>query len=68
MPSILEGVDRDLLPLLNSVLPLELEETQKTRQMSPQIKSEATHSLLVKLVAKIAPPGTLIVLENAHWY
>src|SRR4051812_27031990 len=60
-------VGDELVPLLNNVLSLSLDETSKIREMSPQMRSESTHLLLVKLLRKLATPGTLIVLENAHW-
>jgi hypothetical protein len=66
-PELKKEIGEDLAPLLNSVLGVSLDETPKTREMSPQMRSENTHLLLVKLLKKIAPPGTLIVLENAHW-
>lgn len=63
-----DRLDPALLPLLNVVLPLDKPDTDKMRSMSGQMRSESTQMLLCQLLTMVVPPGSLIVLENSHWY
>jgi class 3 adenylate cyclase/tetratricopeptide (TPR) repeat protein len=57
-----------LAPLLNSVLPLGLQENDLTRQMSGQTRADNTRNLLLTLLQQaVAPSPALIILEDAHW-
>ncbi|MBE7552310.1 MAG: AAA family ATPase [Anaerolineales bacterium] len=57
-----------LAPLLNSVLPLGLQENDLTRQMSGQTRADNTRNLLLTLLQQAtAQSPALIILEDAHW-
>jgi len=59
---------RDSLPLLNSVLPLELPESSKTMAMAPDERADATQALLVRLVherLQVRGP-VLLLIDDAH--
>ncbi|MCL4295883.1 MAG: AAA family ATPase [Anaerolineae bacterium] len=57
-----------LAPLLNSVLPLGLQENDLTRQMSGQTRADNTRNLLLALLQQATTQSpTLIILEDAHW-
>ncbi|GIK43899.1 MAG: adenylate/guanylate cyclase domain-containing protein [Chloroflexota bacterium] len=57
-----------LAPLLNSVLPLGLQENDLTRQMSGQTRADNTRNLLLTLLQQATTQSpTLIILEDAHW-
>ena len=59
---------RQLVPLLNAVLPLEWSETARTAELSPQGRAELTRRLLLRLLqAGIGGAPTVLVLEDAHW-
>eukprot|EP01114_Cavostelium_apophysatum_P003087 TRINITY_DN1281_c0_g1_i1.p1 TRINITY_DN1281_c0_g1~~TRINITY_DN1281_c0_g1_i1.p1 ORF type:complete len:1564 (-),score=458.03 TRINITY_DN1281_c0_g1_i1:93-4784(-) len=58
----------ELLPLLNGVLGLELEETPKIKTFSAQMRSETTQTLLLRLLEKAAPPGSVFFLDNVQWF
>jgi class 3 adenylate cyclase len=59
---------RELAPLLNAVLPLDLPETTRIAELSPQGRADHTRSLLVRLLqAAIGGTPTVLVLEDAHW-
>lgn len=61
------GLDR-LAPLLNSVLPLDLPETEDTEEMSDQVRAEQTRDLLLRLFRSATVVGpTLLLLEDAQW-
>lgn len=56
------------LPLLNAVLPLNLEETSQTTSLMGQARASATRDLLIQLLQRLIGQGPhLIVLEDAHW-
>ncbi|MBI2947169.1 MAG: AAA family ATPase [Verrucomicrobia bacterium] len=56
------------LPLLNCVIPLELQETEFTRQLSGRVRAEKTSEMLVRLLEKgAAKRPLLVILEDAHW-
>ncbi len=69
---IAQGVapgDADFAPLLNSLLGLDLPDTEVTAQMSGDARGETTHRLVVQLLrarAQVRP--LLLVLEDAHWF
>ena len=57
-----------LLPLLNAILPLGLQENETIKQMSRQARATNTMNLLLQLLqAGVAQTPTLIILEDAHW-
>ena len=59
---------RELAPLLDVVLPLELPETPKTAGLTAQGRADRTRSLLVRLLqAATGGAPTVLVLEDAHW-
>jgi len=66
-PSTINELGKELVPLLNPILGLSLEETNSIKQMSGQQRSETTQVLLMKLLHILAQPGSLLILENAHW-
>jgi hypothetical protein len=66
--NILEQIDIELLPLLNSVLVLNLADTPRILQMSAQVRSETTQALLTRILTLIIPSCSLISLINAQWY
>lgn len=66
------GLDNDavlpLLPLLDAILPLELDESEVTRQMTGQARADNTRDLLLRmLTAASEKTPKLVVLEDAHW-
>jgi class 3 adenylate cyclase/tetratricopeptide (TPR) repeat protein len=59
---------RELAPLLDVVLPLELPETPRTAGLSAQGRADRTRNLLVRLLgAATGGAPTVLVLEDAHW-
>ncbi|HEV3464991.1 MAG TPA: AAA family ATPase, partial [Actinomycetota bacterium] len=59
---------RDLAPLLNPVLALELPETPASAQLSGQGRAGRTRELLVLLLrAVVGDKPTVLVIEDAHW-
>lgn len=57
-----------LLPLLNVVLPLGLQENDLTRQMTGQVRADNTRDLLLHLLQTgLGGSPTLLILEDAHW-
>jgi class 3 adenylate cyclase len=59
---------RELAPLLNVVLPLELPETPSTAGLSAQGRADQTRNLLLRLLrAAIGGAPAVLVLEDAHW-
>jgi class 3 adenylate cyclase/tetratricopeptide (TPR) repeat protein len=59
---------RELVPLLDVVLPLELPETPGIAGLSAQGRADLTRSLLVRLLrAAVAGAPAVLVLEDAHW-
>jgi class 3 adenylate cyclase len=62
-----------LAPLLNSVLPLDLPESQLTAQLTGEVRADNTRQLLVRLLQPAATPAgggrpLLLVLDDAHWF
>ncbi len=61
---------KEVAPLLNAVLALNLPDNGLTSEMSGEVRADNTVNLLVRLLKLLATPaeaGTLIVLEDAHW-
>ena len=59
---------RDLAPLLNPVLSLELPETARSAELSGQGRADRTRDLLVRLLrAVVGDTPTVLVVEDAHW-
>jgi class 3 adenylate cyclase/tetratricopeptide (TPR) repeat protein len=59
---------RELAPLLNVVLPLELPDTPSVAALGAQGRADQTRALLVRLLrAAIAGEPAVLVLEDAHW-
>jgi class 3 adenylate cyclase/tetratricopeptide (TPR) repeat protein len=59
---------RDLAPLLNPVLPLELPETVRSAELSGQGRADRTRDLLVRLLrAVVGDKPAVLVIEDAHW-
>jgi class 3 adenylate cyclase/tetratricopeptide (TPR) repeat protein len=59
---------RDLAPLLNPVLDLELPESAASGQLSGQGRAGRTRDLLVLLLrAVVGDKPTVLVIEDAHW-
>jgi tetratricopeptide (TPR) repeat protein len=59
---------RDLAPLLNPVLALELPETGRSAELRGEGRAERTRDLLVRLLlAVVGQQPTVLVLEDAHW-
>jgi len=65
------GLDADglrLLPLLNDVLPLKLDDNEMTAQMTGEVKAENTLALMLRLLqAAAGQSARLVVLEDAQW-
>ena len=60
--------DRDLAPLLNPVLGLELPETAASAELSGQGRAGRTRDLLVRVLrAAVGETPTVLVIEDAHW-
>jgi class 3 adenylate cyclase/tetratricopeptide (TPR) repeat protein len=59
---------RDLAPLLNPVLDLELPESAASAQLTGQGRAGRTRDLLVLLLrAVVGDKPTVVVIEDAHW-
>jgi len=59
---------RDLAPLLNPVLALELPETARSAELSGQGRADRTRDLLVRLLrAVVGDRPVVVVIEDAHW-
>jgi class 3 adenylate cyclase len=59
-----------LAPLLNAVLSLEIPDNEITAQITGRVRADNTRDLLVRLLEMDKPssaPGTLLILEDAHW-
>lgn len=65
------GLEADwlrLLPLLNDVLPLRLDDNEMTAQMTGEVKAENTLNLMLRLLqAASGQNARLVVLEDAQW-
>ena len=57
-----------LTPLLNVLLPLDLDETAETIEMVGEVRANSTLRLLETLLARAADAGpVMLVIEDAHW-
>ena len=57
-----------LAPLLNAVLPLDLEDNEDTSQMAGEARAHKTRTLLTGILRKTAENNPmLLVIEDAHW-
>jgi class 3 adenylate cyclase len=56
------------LPLLQSIIPIDVDETPQTLQMDKQVRSDNLHRLVHSLVQKATSDGPLVVvLDDLHW-
>jgi class 3 adenylate cyclase/tetratricopeptide (TPR) repeat protein len=59
---------RDLAPLLNPVLALELSETARSAELSGQGRADRTRDLVVRVLrAVVGDTPTVLLVEDAHW-
>ena len=59
---------RERAPLLNALLALNLPENSLTQQMTAEVRSENTRSLLTAMISKtINGSPHVILIEDAHW-
>eukprot|EP01119_Soliformovum_irregulare_P011079 TRINITY_DN2752_c0_g1_i4.p1 TRINITY_DN2752_c0_g1~~TRINITY_DN2752_c0_g1_i4.p1 ORF type:complete len:1020 (-),score=406.21 TRINITY_DN2752_c0_g1_i4:7-3066(-) len=65
---VAKDIPATFLPLLNVVLPKQLEETKEIASMSGQLRTEKTREILVKVLKRLATSGTLILLDNIQWF
>ena len=62
--------DRNLLPLLESVLPLGVEDNLTTSQMKGSLRADNTNGLLLRLIeqaARAQASPLVVVLDDAQW-
>jgi class 3 adenylate cyclase/tetratricopeptide (TPR) repeat protein len=60
--------DRDLMPLLESVLPLGVEDNATTSQMTGAVRAENTNGLVLHLLERAtADSPVVVVLDDAQW-
>ncbi len=63
-----DAQERQLTPLLNAVLPLELPDNEVTTQMTGQVRADNTRDFLLRVLgASAGKSPKLVVLEDAHW-
>ncbi len=56
-------------PLLNTVLSVDLPDTELTAQMTGEVRADNTQDLLVRLLQRAAQQAPLLLLlEDAHWW
>lgn len=71
---ILQQLDGDeelarLAPLLNVVLPIDLDDNEFTEKMSGEVRAYNTHKLLASLLLRSANDSpVMVVIEDAHWF
>ncbi len=59
---------RELLPLLNAILPLDIPENDLTRQMSGEVRASNLQTLLVNLLQFSTTRKPLVlILDDVHW-
>ncbi|MCP3959327.1 MAG: AAA family ATPase [bacterium] len=59
---------RQLAPLLNAMLPLDLPASELTEQMTGKVRGDNTHDLVTRLLNRDAARSPLlVVVEDAHW-
>ncbi|MDP8987184.1 MAG: AAA family ATPase [Actinomycetota bacterium] len=67
---LLSERDRNLLPLLDSVLPLGIEDNVTTSQMKGSIRADNTNGLVLRLLeqaARAEASPLVVVLDDAQW-
>jgi class 3 adenylate cyclase/tetratricopeptide (TPR) repeat protein len=57
-----------LAPLLKAVFPLEIPENELTKNMTDQARAENLQILLIRILQSFVPPGSAIVLDDAHYF
>ena len=58
-----------LAPLLEAVLPLDIDETPQTEQLTGQLRADRTIELLLALLERVAATGPLLLIfEDLHWF
>lgn len=58
-----------LLPLLDSLVPIDLPDSDLTRQLAGESRAKNTHLLLCRLLQRRASASPLVVvLEDGHWF
>jgi class 3 adenylate cyclase/tetratricopeptide (TPR) repeat protein len=58
---------QERIPLLNSVLPLNIPDNELTAQMSGDVRAGNTRDILTAILAQLSSP-LLLILEDAHWF
>lgn len=68
-PPPLEAPYQHLAPLLNSILPIDLAENERTAQMRGPARAENTRQLLCHLFQQALAPRKrgILLVEDAHW-
>lgn len=56
------------ISLLNTVLPVDLPESDASQRLSAAARASMTRSLLLRLLQTAAQEPLLIILEDAHWF
>lgn len=61
---------RELLPLLDTVLPLHVEDNSLTAQMTGEARANSTRNLLLRLLSNLtaATGGLALAFDDAHWF
>ncbi len=60
---------RQLIPLVQSVIPLDFPENELTEQMNGQVRADNTQLLLLQILQNLASDSPVfIVLEDAQWF
>jgi len=63
------GLDEASAPLLNGILPLDLEETAAMAEQDARVRADALRDLVVQLFRHRAEKESLVVvLDDAHWF
>ena len=58
----------ELLPLVNSIIPMELPETAFTRQLEGEVRATQTTRIIVEILKRSQTfPHIVIVVDDAHW-
>ncbi|HNP29028.1 MAG TPA: AAA family ATPase [Nitrospirales bacterium] len=68
LPDLLgDSPEKQLVPLVNAVLPGLVEETSLTRSLSGRARVDATISVLSRLIRQCAETPFVLILEDGHW-
>lgn len=55
-------------PLLNAILPLELDETDATAELAAEVQADQRHRLMARCIDRVAREAPiLLILEDVHW-